>query len=120
MTYAKHTDGTIINPCEKPPELARWFVSTIKPRDPWKLRPLIGGGAGGDFIGAAQVAMNVVCVEKDERQFLALLKTLIQFADSQKRPPCREPTALKVQPRALLCKFTALQKCSFPPIRRRR
>ena len=59
-----------------------------------QLRPFIGGGAGGDFIGAgaAQEAMNVVCVEKDKRQFLALLKTLIQFADSQLEAPAMQRT----------------------------
>lgn len=97
-THAKHADGTIINPCEKPPELTRWFVSNHA--IPGSHVLVIGGGAGGDVIGAALAGMNVVCVEKDERQFLALQKTLIQFVDSRK-PPSDNPRPSKTEKSSL-------------------
>jgi hypothetical protein len=81
--YTKYENGDIINPCQKPPQLAEWMVKHHAMPGEWIL--VIGSASGADVIGAANANMNVVCVEKDEKQFKALQKTLLQYSDSVKQ-----------------------------------
>ena len=77
-TYLKHADGSIVNPCQKPPELSQWLVSNhIKPGTNVLV---IGAGAGGDVLGALEAGADVVAIEKDHRQFVTLGAELCRLA----------------------------------------
>ena len=77
-TYLKDSQGAVVNPCQKPPQLAEWMVSNhIKPQSNVLV---IGAGAGGDVIGAVEAGANVVAIEKDHKQFLALGAELVRLA----------------------------------------
>ena len=80
-TYLKHPDGTVVNACQKPPELSRWFVGNhIKPGSNVLV---IGAGAGGDVFGALEAGANVVAIEKDHQQFVSLGAELCKIAEEE-------------------------------------
>ena len=82
--YLKYEDGSIINPCQKPPALLRWLCSNHLHAGSTVL--VIGAGSGADVIGATQACCNVVTVERDPKQFAVLQTTLVKYcslAESQ-------------------------------------
>lgn len=66
-TYLKDNDKQILNPCQKPPELAQWICSNHCSPGSWVL--VLGAGAGGEVEGALLAGCNVVAVESDKKQF---------------------------------------------------
>ena len=76
--YFKDEDGTIINPCQKPPELMRWLCGNHLPAGSRVL--ILGAGSGGDIIGAVQSCCNVVAVELNTHQFECLKTTLVKYS----------------------------------------
>ena len=79
--YLKHPNGDTVNPCQKPPALAKWLIGNhIKPGS----NVLIcGAGAGGEVMGAIAAGANVVAVENDIVQFNALGAELCRLADEE-------------------------------------
>jgi hypothetical protein len=66
-SLAKDTAGNIINPTEKPPDLAAHILSIFC--KPGGTVLIVGTGAGGCVKGALKAGLNVVGVESDEKQF---------------------------------------------------
>ena len=82
-TKHKDSDGEVINSCQKPPELAKWIVSSHCFPNTWVL--VLGAGAGGEILGALQAGCNVVAVEKDKRQFVLLEKIILQYRENERK-----------------------------------
>ena len=78
--YFKYEDGTIVNPCQKPPGLLRWLCKNHLHAGSTVL--IIGAGSGADIIGATQACCNVVAVELDEKQFGRLQTTLVKYSSA--------------------------------------
>ena len=74
--YMKHDDGTVINECQKPVELAKLLISNHI--SPGGNVLVLGTGAGGEVMGAVAAQCNVVGVEKDPKQFKGLVANLIK------------------------------------------
>lgn len=75
--YLKYEDGTIINPCQKPPAVLRWLCQNHL--HPGSTVLVIGTGSGADVIGATQACCNVVTVERDPKQYAVLQTTLVKY-----------------------------------------
>ena len=73
-SLAKDTAGNIINPTEKPPDLAAHLLSIFC--KPGGTVLIVGTGAGGCVKGALKAGLNVVGVENDEKQFNSLFSEL--------------------------------------------
>jgi hypothetical protein len=76
-TMRKATDGTVINPHEKPDYVSAWVAERWTVPHDWVI--VVGGGAGGDARGFVRKGCNVVILETDpeqcrdlERQFATL------------------------------------------------
>jgi hypothetical protein len=69
-----------VNIHEKPP----WLMKELCKRHvtPGGRVLIIGGGAGGEVVGAMRAGMDVICVEKDEVQFHDLLSRVVSEAKS--------------------------------------
>ena len=76
--YIKHSDGEIVNPCQKPPALLRWLCGNHLHAGSTVL--VIGAGSGADVIGATQSCCNVVTVERCDKQFSKLQTTLVKYS----------------------------------------
>ncbi len=74
-TMLKDSAGEEINPTQKAPEITR-MLSTYH-ATPRSNVLVLGGGAGGDVIGALQAGHNVVSVERERRQHVALAENLL-------------------------------------------
>jgi hypothetical protein len=73
------TDGsTAVNPHEKPP----WLMQELVRRHctPGGMVLIIGGGAGGEVVGAMRAGCDVIVVERDATQYHSLLATLVAEA----------------------------------------
>jgi DNA-directed RNA polymerase subunit RPC12/RpoP len=70
----KDSEGNVINPTEKPPEVAGWLLKNHCP--PGSTCMVIGAGAGGDVIGGACNGINVIGVEVDLRMYKSLVARL--------------------------------------------
>ena len=78
--YAKHADGTKVNPTEKPPECIKWWLRrNVFPGDHIII---CGGGAGGDVRGALEYGCSVTIIEQDPQQFKHLCN-LVQTWDAE-------------------------------------
>ena len=76
--YFKYEDGTIVNPCQKPPELMRWLCQNHLHAGSTVL--ILGAGSGADIIGATQACCNVVAVELDTKQYGRLQTTIVKYS----------------------------------------
>mgnify|MGYP002632424108 CR=1 FL=1 len=77
-TYRKDANGVIINQCQKPPAVSKWFVENHCV--PGSTVLVLGAGALGDVEGAVQAHCNVVAVEQDQSQFEASGVHLVKMA----------------------------------------
>lgn len=68
----------IINQCQKPPAVSKWFVENHCV--PGSTVLVLGAGALGDVEGAVQAHCNVVAVEQDQSQFEASGVHLVKMA----------------------------------------
>lgn len=93
--YARDANMIVINPCQKPPELSKTIISNHVP--PGENVLVVGGGACGDIIGALQAGVNVVSVERDERQFLEMEKILLDAITEEKALMQQEAANLVAQ-----------------------
>ena len=75
-TLYQKSDGTPINPCQKPKELASKIISNHAGPGDWIL--VIGFGGGAEVEGALDVGCNVVAVDFDEVQWKAFSGHIIQ------------------------------------------
>ena len=74
--YHRDSDGKVINPCQKPPDIMRWLCQNHL--SPGSTLLVVGAGAGGEIAGAVQACCNVVAVERDTRQYDALQSVLVK------------------------------------------
>ena len=77
----KYDDGEVINDCQKPIELARLLISNHI--SPGGNVLVLGSGAGGEVLGAVAAGCNVVCVEKDEKQYNGLIAHLVKTKNAE-------------------------------------
>jgi hypothetical protein len=80
-TYLRDSNNQVLNPCQKPPQLAEWYIGMYCEPGAWVL--VIGGGAGGEVRGALNAGCNVVAVESDKRQFDGLCTNFTKWAQQK-------------------------------------
>jgi hypothetical protein len=73
------SDGLEINPHRKPWQLMKFFAGIHCRPDDWVL--VAGAGSGAEMIGANAAGMNVVGIEKDERQLNELRGTIMEYKE---------------------------------------
>ncbi len=92
----KDIDGQVVNPYQKPPELAAWLVSFLC--IPGSTVLVIGAGAGGgEVLGALLRGCNVVGIENNKVQYNSLHRHLLQVKDSLRADQVRVDAALSVE-----------------------
>lgn len=74
--YHRDSDGKVINPCQKPPDIMKWLCQNHL--SPGSTLLVVGAGAGGEISGAVQACCNVVAVESDTKQYDALQAVLVK------------------------------------------
>ena len=87
-------DGTVVNPCEKPPEIMKWICENHCMPGQYVL--IIGSGANGDVKGAILAGCNVVAVESDKRQFDCASEILVTWEAQIRREIPSSTQALTV------------------------
>ena len=75
--YLRHTDGTKVNPTQKPPYLFKWIHSRLG--TPGLPMVIMGSGAGGEVGACVELGVSVVAIEQDLKQVQALHNHLITF-----------------------------------------
>ena len=76
-TYYMHSDGSKVNRYEKPGEIIRWFLSRFCL--PQGNVVVVGGGAGGDMIGALEGGWSTHVIEQDPVQVEALQRRIQEW-----------------------------------------
>ena len=82
-TMLKHPDGTVVNPCEKPPALIKKIIKLHCPVD--SNICIIGFGAGGEILGGIEAKVNVYACERDEVQYKATGERLTKLVNNQEQ-----------------------------------
>lgn len=78
-TYRRDDNKEVINPCQKPPALAKWLVSNHC--QPGSTVLVCGAGALGEVEGAVEAGCHVVAVEADKHQFEQSGAHLVKMAE---------------------------------------
>jgi hypothetical protein len=68
----------VVNPTEKPPQMAEKMWSRHGVHGGWAL--VLCSGAGGDVLGLVRAGANVMCIDKDEKQCASLVGRLRAIA----------------------------------------
>ena len=94
----KDTTGQVVNPSQKPHELAAWLVVSMC--IPGSTVLVIGAGAGGgEVLGALSKNCNVVCLENNVTQFDGLFRHLLQVKEDIRIKEAKEAAdRLKLDP----------------------
>ena len=79
-TYVRHSEGGVVNPCQKPPYLAEYFGQHYC--QPHSNVVVLGSGAGGDVQGLMNAGLKVHAIEQDQKQAAAMMAQLRSYTPS--------------------------------------
>ena len=75
--YDRNAEGKVINVCQKPAYLSKYFAARYLQPNSWVY--VAGSGAGGDVMGFMNTGHNVLAMEKDAPQLKAMMANLRKY-----------------------------------------